>query len=142
MRPHREKVAEFLKGKQADDDTVSPVDLFDAKKFTSSTFYDMDAVTYGSYNEVPLIFLKCGGSVDTGKVPLASVLEFFDGKPPSTDGRISQERLKRVLAMIIEEGKPESSSLLKSSKDKWGIVKFILGATVLQRTLKKKILGK
>ena len=102
----------------------------------------MDAVTYGSYNEVPLIFLKRGGSVDTGKVPLANALEFFDGKPPSTDGRISQERLKMVLAMIVEEGKPESSSLLQSSKNKCGIAKFILGATVLQKTLKKKILGK
>ena len=46
--PHREKVAEFLKGKQADDGTVSLGDSYDAKKFTSSTFYDMDAVTYGS----------------------------------------------------------------------------------------------
>jgi len=141
MWPHREKVAEFLKGKQADDGTVSPGDLYDAKMFTSSTFYDMDAVTYGSYNEIPLIFLKCGGSADTGKVPLASILEFFDGKPPSTDGRISREGLDKVLAMIVAEGKPESPSLLKSSKDKFGIAKFILGASVLQKKLKSKVLG-
>jgi len=86
--------------------------------------------------------LKCGGSLDTGKVPLASVLEFFDGKLPTTDGRISSEGLNnRVLVMIVEEGKPESPSLLKSRKNKIGIVEFILGATVLQKKLKSKILG-
>jgi len=142
MWPHRKKVAELLKGKQAADGTVSAGDLYEAKKFTAKTFYDMD-VTFGSYNEIPLIFLKCGGNTDTGRVPLKSVLEFFDGKPPSTEGRInSMKDIKKVKATIVKEGKPKSPSLLRSSKDKWGLAKFAYAKAVLVGKMQKMVLGK
>jgi hypothetical protein len=141
MWSHRAEIAEFLKEKQDENGTISPGDLYEAKKFTSNTFYDMD-VTFGSYNEIPLIFLKCGGSAETGRVPLKSILEFFDGEPPSTDGRITQDGIEKVKAILIEkEGKPKSPSLFTASKDKIGIAKFIYARILLQKKLKRMVLG-
>jgi hypothetical protein len=140
MWSHRAEIAKFLEEKQDENGTISPGDLYEAKKFTSNTFYDTD-VTFASYNEVPLVFLKCGGSVETGRVPLKSILEFFDGEPPSTDGRITKDGIDKVHAILKEEGKPKSPSLLTASKDKIGIMKFIYANTLLQKKLKRMVLG-
>lgn len=140
MWPHRAEIANFLKERQGEDGTISAADLFDAKKLTSEK-YGMEKPTFGSYNEIPLICQKCGGNVETGRVPLKSVLEFYDGKPPSVSGRITRDGLNKW-KKILEDDREASPSLLTfGKKDPKGLFKFVLAAKGLQGKMKKKVLG-
>jgi hypothetical protein len=135
MWPHRAEIADLLEKKQDASGIITVADLYAAKEFTSNK-YDM-TVSFGSFNEIPLIFLLCGGDADTGKVELSGVLEFFDGKPPTKRGRISSVNQKKVKAMTPNAPGP---NLFTASKDKVGIFKFLLGATGLQGLMKRLVL--
>mmetsp|Transcript_20618 Transcript_20618/g.44789 ORF Transcript_20618/g.44789 Transcript_20618/m.44789 type:complete len:175 (+) Transcript_20618:229-753(+) len=136
MWPHRAEIAKLLKKKKDDSGTISVEDLYDAKRFTADQ-YSMKEVSFGSYNEIPLIFLKCGGNADTGRVQLDSVLEFFDGKQPTNSGRISAVNMGKVQAMI--PGTP-GPSIFKSTRDIPGFVKFLIGSALAKFGIMQKVL--
>ena len=86
--------------------------------------------------------MKCGGSANTGRVPLKNILQFFDGKPPSTSGRITKVGLDKILAILAEEREASPSiAPPKGTKDIWGFAKFILASTLLQKKMKSEVLG-
>jgi len=65
--------------------------VFTAKK------YNMP-VSFGSFNEVPLIFIKCGGDLDMdsstyGRVPLENVLLFFNGDTPLKSNNLQTNQI-------------------------------------------------
>ena len=55
-------------------------------------------VSLGSYLEVPLIFIKCGGDLDKdsstyGRVPLENVLLFFNGDEPLESNNLQSSQI-------------------------------------------------
>ena len=137
MWPHRSEIGAFLKGKEVDG-TVSVVDLYEAKKFTANNFYDMD-VTFGSYMECPLVFLKCGGDAETGRVLLKSVLEFFDGKEPSNGGgRITPVDFQKVTGSLMGAVVPPPA---KSTDEKDFAMREEAVKLVGTKEWNKKVLG-
>jgi len=145
MWPHRAEIADLLKAREQEDGSISPVDLFDVKQFTAEK-YGMKTPSFASYNEIPLIFLICGGDPDTGKVPLKSILDLFDGIPPSTRGRVNQEGMDKVNVIVTEAREASPNPLMSGLKSpgvfgKKGFAKMVK-ATVLVLTgrMKKKVL--
>lgn len=98
MWPHRTEVADFLAARKAEDGTIHAKDVYDGKAFAAKK-YKM-RITIASFLEIPLVFLKCGGNADTGRVPLKSILEFYSGEPPSTEGKMTSEGLRKVLKAL------------------------------------------
>jgi hypothetical protein len=133
MWPYRAEVAEFLKAKADKNGQISVMDMWEAKKFTTDK-YNMGTITFGSYNEIPLIFLRHGGDVTSGKVNLAPILQFFDGNDPGTLGRITQDGLDKVTAML-----PEPRPTPFSTTDKPQLVVWLLAtvASSLSTSVKK-----
>jgi hypothetical protein len=99
MWPYRAEVAEFLKAKVDKNGQISVMDMWEAKKLTADK-HEMGAITFASYNEIPLIFLRNGGDMTSGKVNLEPILQFFDGNDPGILGRISQDGITKVTAML------------------------------------------
>ena len=55
-------------------------------------------VSFGSFNEVPLIFIKCGGDLGMdsstyGRVPLENVLLFFNGDTPLKSNNLQSNQI-------------------------------------------------
>ena len=99
------------------------------------------SLSLASYLEIPLVFLKCGGNADTGRVPLKSVLEFYEGKPPSIDGQITKAGLDKVLKSLTWISKiqqfPNAVKLLCTS----GIVKFVFAVILTKAGVMQEKLG-
>jgi hypothetical protein len=130
---HVALVAEFLKAKADKNGQISVMDMWEAKKFTSDK-YNMEPITFASYNEIPLIFLRNGGDVTSGKVNLEPVLQFFDGNDPGTLGRVTQDGLTKVGAML-----PEPKPTPFSTTDKPQLIVWLLAivASILSTFIKK-----
>ena len=65
--------------------------VFTAKKYNMR-------VSFGSFNEVPLIFIKCGGDLDMdsstyGRVCLENVLLFFNGDAPLKSNNLQSNQI-------------------------------------------------
>jgi hypothetical protein len=95
------------------------MDIWEAKKFTADKC-NMEQVLHGSYNKIPLIFLKCGGNRDTGRAQLDSVRGFFDGKPPINGGRIDKVGMGKIYAMLPQP----ATDIKESTKDLPGLFKL------------------
>lgn len=140
MWPYRDEVADFLKERVADDGTIHAKDVYDGKMFAAKK-YNM-TISIASYLEVPLVFLKCGGDADTGRVPLKSILEFYDGVPPSTDGRVVGPDMKKVLKSLgtrrrLRAWIPNVFKLLFTK----GFPEFLVGAGLAKSGKMQKKLG-
>lgn len=141
--PFKEEMFELLRKREAADGTITAMDIYDGKNFIATDKYDMD-MTWGSYLEIPLVFLKCGGDANTGKVPLKSVLEFFNGDPPSSSGRIDQAGLSKVLGMLEENKKvlPKRRLLKAVVKSPFQTLRFFKGVLFSRNLLQKLVLNK
>mmetsp|Transcript_6607 Transcript_6607/g.16414 ORF Transcript_6607/g.16414 Transcript_6607/m.16414 type:complete len:310 (-) Transcript_6607:282-1211(-) len=96
MWPYRDEVASVLRKDKDKDGTVHINDIYAAKVFTANK-YSMP-VSLGSYLEVPLIFIKCGGDLDKdsstyGRVPLENVLLFFNGDEPLKSNNLQSSQI-------------------------------------------------
>lgn len=133
MWPYRAEVAEFLKAKVDKNGQITVMDMWEAKKFTTDK-HNMGTITFASYNEIPLIFLRNGGDTTSGKVSLEPILQFFDGNDPGTLGRVTQDGLTKVTAML-----PEPKPTPFSTTDKPQLVVWLLAtvASVVSKPVKK-----
>ena len=70
-------------------------------------------VSLGSFLEVPLIFIKCGGDLDKdsstyGRVPLENVLLFFNGDEPLKSNNLQSSQINfRTLPAAMSFKPPE-----------------------------------
>uniref|UniRef100_A0A7S2UQX8 Thioredoxin-like fold domain-containing protein n=1 Tax=Attheya septentrionalis TaxID=420275 RepID=A0A7S2UQX8_9STRA len=137
MWPYRAEVAELLKAKEDKNGQISAMDIWEAKKFTS-TKHNIGTVTFASFNEIPLIFLRNGGDVTSGKVNLEPVLQFLDGNDPGTLGRITKDGLAKVTAML-----PDPKPTPLSCPDKPQLIVWILATVAsISSTAIKKLFAK
>ena len=70
---------------------------FPALQVFTANKYSMP-VSFGSFNEVPLIFIKCGGDLNKdsstyGRVPLENVLLFFNGDEPLKSNNLQSSQI-------------------------------------------------
>jgi hypothetical protein len=133
MWPYRAEVAQLLKAKVDKNGQISVMDMWEAKKFTSDK-YNMEPITFASYNEIPLIFLRNGGNASSGKVNLEPILQFLDGNDSGTLGRVTRDGLTKVTAML-----PEPKPTPFSTTDKPQLIVWLLAtvASVLSAPVKK-----
>ena len=101
-------------------------------------------LTTGSFLEIPLVFLKCGGDPDTGKVLLKSVLEFYNGDPPSSSGRIDKAGVDKVMETLTEKEKVVSKTrtLKAMAKSPVQTLRFFNGVLFTKNLIPKFVLGK
>jgi len=141
--PHKEAMFELLKKREAADGTITVLDIYDGKNFVATDKHDMDLTT-ASFLEIPLVFLKCGGDPDTGKVLLKSVLEFYNGDPPSSSGRIDKVGVDKVMEILRENEKVVSKTRTLKAMVKTPVqtLRFFKGVLFSKKLLPKFVLGK
>ena len=74
MWPYRAELATILQSRKDDKGDIGLKDLFHIKKLTADK--ENMRMTYASYNEIPLIFLYCGGNTKTGRVSCEAIVDF------------------------------------------------------------------
>ena len=102
MWPYRAELATILQSRKDDKGDIGLKDLFHIKKLTADK--ENMRMTYASYNEIPLIFLYCGGNTKTGRVSCQAVVDFLNGVPPETIGRVSLIGVLKVIFMLTIGG--------------------------------------
>ncbi|GFH59802.1 predicted protein [Chaetoceros tenuissimus] len=103
MWPYRAELATILLQSRKDDKgDIGLKDLFHIKKLTADK--EKMRMTFASYNEIPLIFLYCGGDTKTGRVSCQGVVDFLNGVPPETTARISLVGVLKVIFMLTIGG--------------------------------------
>mmetsp|Transcript_3033 Transcript_3033/g.10926 ORF Transcript_3033/g.10926 Transcript_3033/m.10926 type:complete len:246 (-) Transcript_3033:950-1687(-) len=93
--PHLPEVQKFIRDKKDADGTISLRDLYDMKVYVSKTFYNMQ-VTFASETEIYLIFLRCGGDVETGRVDAEDCLLLLEGYEPKNSGKVTYGAIKKI----------------------------------------------
>ena len=142
MWPYREEVAALLKSKADENGQISVLNLWEAKRFTTDKYDKGGAITFASYNEIPLIFLRCGGDTSTGKVDLKPVLDLFDGKDTGPLGRCTVKGFKEVLK-ILDRDAPERSPSIFRTPAVLQHLKFIVSTVIFLVSKKlRKLFGR
>lgn len=138
MWEHRAEIADLLEERSnKSDNTITPLDIWYAKKLAaekSTKKYNSEhGISFGSFVEIPLIFLFCGGNVYTGKVNLDDVLEFFDGKMPTNRGFVTRKDVRKVVSLLKDEGIESPCPL--TATNIWGFIKVAV-TSILSKTRK------